>query len=96
MRKYVIGIAVLIIVTLLFVFSSPVRAIKADALMMGCPLKDVVAAEFQKLNDSDSHSWGDKYITDSGLYDKLTGTGHADWYVHKILFIYIPKWAGNG
>lgn len=87
---------IIIILLLLLVFSSPTRAIKANALVMGCNFGEVIAAEFVKDNDDNPNSWGDKYITQSELEDRLTGTCHSIWYVQKILFINIPQWAGNG
>lgn len=96
MIKIVKTSVIIIILLLLLIFSSPTRAIKANALLMGCDFREVIAAEFVKDNDNNSNSWGDKYITQSELADSLTGTGHSDWYVHRIFFINIPHWAGNG
>lgn len=96
MRKFVLMAVAIIAAVMLFALSNPTRAIKADALLMGCDVKDVISAEFEKDNDTNPASWGDKYITQSELEDKITGTGHSTWYVHKIVFIYIPEWAGNG
>ena len=87
---------IIIILLLLLVFSSPTRAIKANALVMGCDFGEVIAAEFVKDNDDNPNSWGDKYIIQSELEDRLTGTCHSVWYVQEILFINIPQWAGNG
>lgn len=88
-------VVAILLAILIFIFSSPTRAIKANALIMGCEFKDVVTAEFEKSNDINPNSWGDKYIADSELEDKLTGTAHSTWYVYRILFINIPQWACN-
>lgn len=95
-NKAIKVLAAIIIILLLFVFTSPTRAIKAKALMAGCKVSEVITAEFRKDNDNNPNSWGDRYIANSELEDKLTGSGHSTWYVHRILFINIPKWAGNG
>lgn len=95
-KTTIIVIILILILLLLFAFSSPTRAIRTNALAMGCDFGEVIAAEFVKVNDDDPNSWGDKYITQSELEDRVTGTCHSAWYVHRILFINIPQWAGNG
>ena len=96
MKKKVLTIVIAIFVFGIFVFASPVRAIKAGALMQGCDFFETITAEFEKENDMNPNSWGDRYVTDSVLADRTTGSGHSVWYVHRVFFIYIPTWAGNG
>ena len=38
-----------------------------------------------------------KYVaTNTGLNDKLTGSGHSTWIVYNLIIIKIPYWPGNG
>lgn len=87
-------IAAALLAILLFIGTSPVRAIKAAALLSRCSWTDVIRAEFQE-TDRIGRSTA-VYRTDAGLLDPLTGSGHSVWYVHRLLFLYIPEWAGNG
>lgn len=96
MKKKVMITLIVLLALVVFVFSSPVRAIKAGALMQGCDFFETISAKFEKVNDSNPNSWGDKYEADSALLDRTTCSGHSTWYVHRVLFINIPTWAGNG
>lgn len=96
MKKIFKIVLVVIIVALLFTFSSPTRAIKCAALIQGCEWQEVVAAEFEEKDVIETFPTKVVYETDSSLLDELTGAGHSVWYVYKIVFINIPQWAGNG
>ena len=91
-KKYVL----LAIVALAFciIVSDPVRMIRLDAMLNGCNRTEVMAAQFEKVDDISMIKA--QYRTQSTLPDKLTGSGHSEWYVYHVLFVNIPKWAGNG
>lgn len=94
-KKIITIILAIALAVSIFLFSSPTRAIRIGALKQGCEWHEVMNAKFEKTNDKNPNSWGDMYISDSSLCDKLTGSGHSVWYVYRILFINIPVWAGN-
>ena len=87
-------IAVTIIV-LLEMFSSPTRAIRVGALISGCEWNDVKNAKFRVSEEVNLITT--KYVaTNTGLNDKLTGSGHSTWIVYNLIIIKIPYWPGNG
>lgn len=97
MKKFKVIIAVIsvVVIALLVAFSSPTRALKIGALVNGCEPKDVITAEFEKRETIGANC--DVYMcTNVELEDRITGCGHSTWYIHRIIFINIPEWAGNG
>ncbi len=93
MKIIKIAIATVVLSTLAF-FSSPQRAIKANALILqGCEFTDVMFAQFEEMGGTSATK--NYRATNTILCDRLTGTGHTHWTVHKLGFIYIPQWAGN-
>lgn len=94
MKKFIVIILILLTCLLIF-FSTPSNAIKAGALIAGCEWKEVLTAEFEK---TDTLGTGVEVYQSNHLElcDKLTGSGHSTWYVHRVGFLCIPEWAGNG
>lgn len=83
-----------IIIVILVIFSSPIRAIKVGALVYGCEWNDVKNAKFRVSENINLIT--KKYTTDTELNDKTTGTDHSTWIVHNLIIIKIPYWPGNG
>ncbi|MDD6232556.1 MAG: hypothetical protein PUA89_07595, partial [Frisingicoccus sp.] len=86
-------ILVILVIFILLISITPVRAIKIAALFHGCNWEEVMNAEFEKKDDIGIIK--SVYKTNATLPDKLTGSGHSTWYVYKIVLIDIPIWAGN-
>ena len=95
MKKIMTIILAVLLAVSLFIFSSPTRAIKVGALKQGCVWREVMDAEFEK---TDTLGTGVEVYQSNHLElcDKLTGSGHSTWYVHRVGFLCIPEWAGNG
>lgn len=87
-------ILVILVIFILLISITPVRATKIAALFHGCNWEEVMNAEFEKKDDIGIIK--SVYKTNATLPDKLTGSGHSTWYVYKIVLIDIPIWAGNG
>ena len=93
-KRILAAVLALLFAFLLFLGTSPARAIRAAALLNGCSWDEVMQAEFEKKDDFSLCK--SVYCADCVLADRLTGSGHATWYVYKIGFLHIPEWAGNG
>ena len=92
MKKPAVVIALIILLAVLFVISSPVRAIKAGAVLHGCRIGEVLQAGFEK---TEGRPFVSAWRADTDLLDRLTGSGHRTWRVYSVLFIHIAVWAGN-
>ena len=77
------------------VFADPVRALRISAVLHGCERADVRDAVFEK-TDAVSTVKSVYRAVNTVLPDRLTGSSHQTWYVYRILFVYVPIWAGNG
>lgn len=97
MKKLKVTVAIVVVLFIAFasVFNNPITALKIGALANGCEWKDVRKAEFEK-QDSISTSCDVYMCVNNELEDNLTGSAHSTWYIHRVLFINIPEWAGNG
>lgn len=93
-KRILAAVLALLFALLLFLGTSPSRAIRAAALLNGCSWDEVMQAEFEKTDDLSLCK--SVYRADCVLPDRLTGSGHATWYVYRIGFLHIPEWAGNG
>ena len=82
-KRILAAVLALLFALLLFLGTSPSRAIRAAALLNGCSWDDLSLCK-------------SVYRADCVLPDRLTGSGHATWYVYRIGFLHIPEWAGNG
>lgn len=92
-KNKAVTIGVVALLCLMLVFASPTRAIKINAFFLGCEVKNLATAEFEKQGETSPY----RYIcTNSELCDRTTGSDHSTWNVKKVVFIYIPEWAGNG
>ena len=96
MKKRIVQIVFLIVVVLILaLLADPVRALRISAVLHGCERQDVRNARFEK-EDTAGGNVSVYRAVNTLLLDRLTGSGHQTWRVYRILFVYIPVWAGNG
>ena len=96
MKKRIGLIVFLILIALvLVILADPVRALRISAVLHGCERQDVRNARFEK-KDAAGGNVSVYRAVNTLLLDRLTGSGHQTWRVYRILFLYIPVWAGNG
>ena len=88
-------IIAVIIIVILAIFSSPIRAIKIGAFIYGCEWNDVKNAKF-RVSENVNLITTEYVATNTELTDKTTETGHSTWIVYNLIIIKIPYWPGNG